>query len=168
MKDIVFKTIMLKGESGGTIESIEKISAEGGVMQMRMHLSDGSDIDFPVNDVPDTDLINNLIELGIADLEASVDGLTTIIKETLSASGWSGSAPYTYTLSVEGATVYDDYEILGFTPTNSPETNKLIKEALAFITYGVTSANTITFYAVEDKPTINIPIVLRKVVGGGS
>lgn len=167
MKDIFFKTLMLKGESGSTITSIEKISAEGGVMQMRMTLSDGQVIDFPVNDVPDTDLINNLIELGIVDLETAVEGLTTVISETLSASGWSSTAPYTYELTVEGVTVSDDYEIIGFTPTNSAATNALIKEALGYITYGVTSTDTITFYAVEDKPETNIPIVLRRIISNG-
>lgn len=153
MKDIVFKTVMLKGESGGTIESIEKISAEGGVMQMRMTLSDGRVIDFPVTDVPDTDLIESVIKEALA-----------LVKETLLVNGWSSSAPYTYNLTVEGVTDQDDYEILGFTPTEDPDDNNLIKEALNYITYGVTSENTITFYAVENKPTIDIPIILRKVV----
>jgi len=153
MKDIVFKTVMLKGESGGTIESIEKISAEGGVMQMRMTLSDGRVIDFPVTDVPDTDLIESVIKEALA-----------LVKETLLVNGWSSSAPYTYNLTVEGVTDQDDYEILGFTPTEDPDDNNSIKEALSYITYGVTSADTITFYAVENKPTIDIPIILRKVV----
>lgn len=153
MKDIFFKTVMLKGEAGGTITSIEKISAEGGVMQMRMTLSDGQVIDFPVNDVPDTDLIESVIKEALA-----------LIEDTLLANGWSSSAPYTYNLTVEGVTDQDDYEILGFTPTEDPDDNNSIKEALSYITYGVTSADTITFYAVENKPTIDIPIILRKVV----
>ena len=153
MKDIFFKTLMLKGESGGTITSIEKISAEGGVMQMRMTLSDGQVIDFPVNDIPDTDLINNLISEALK-----------LVKNTILASGWSSSAPYTYDLEVEGVTDQDDYEIIGFEPTGTAETDSAIKEALAYITYGTTSENTITLVAVDNKPTVNIPIVIRKVV----
>ena len=168
MKDVLFRTLMLKGQAGGTIKSIEKIDAEGGVMQMRMTLSDGETIDFPVNDVPDENLINNLIEIALAPVESTLEDLTDVIETTLSAGNWTSSAPYTYTLSAEGVTAADNYEIVGFTPTASADTNKYIKEALGFITYGETSANTITFYAVEDKPLYNIPIVLRKVVKGGS
>lgn len=153
MKDIVFKTIMLKGERGGTITSIEKLEAEGGVMLMRMTLSDGTVIDFPVNDVPDTDLINNLISEALK-----------LVKATVSSSGWSSSAPYTYTLEVDGITAQDDYEIIGFEPTGTASTNKAIKDALAYITYGTTGTNTITLVAVDEKPTVDIPIVLRKVV----
>lgn len=153
MKDIVFKTLMLKGEAGATIISIDKLEAEGGSWIMRVTLSDGSTVDFPVTDVPDTDLIESVIKEALALVEA-----------TLLVNGWSSSAPYTYTLTVEGVTDQDDYEILGFTPTEDPDDNNSIKEALSYITYGVTSADTITFYAVENKPTIDIPIILRKVV----
>lgn len=153
MRDIFFKTLMLKGEAGGTITSIDKLEAEGGAWIMRVTLSDGSTVDFPVNDVPDTELINSIIE----------DALK-LVKETISASGWSSSAPYTYDLEVEGVTDQDDYEIIGFEPTGTAETDSAIKEALAYITYGTTSENTITLVAVDDKPTVDIPIVIRKVV----
>ena len=172
-KDILFKTIMLKGEAGGTITSIEKISAEGGVMQMRIYLSDGSEVDFPVNDVPDTEAINQLIDAAITTynndvvqgISDTVEDLTTIVRSTLLAGGWSISAPYSYTLTVSGVTAQDNYEVVGFDPTGTAADDKAIKEALGFITYGTTGAGTITFIAVEDKPLVDIPIVLRKVVG---
>lgn len=165
MKNVVFKTLMLKGEAGGTITRIEKISASGGVMYMRIYLSDGSTVDFPVNDVPDTDLINNLIDLALTDIEATIADLTTIVRQVIASSSWSNEAPYTCSLSVSGVVSSDNYEIIGFTPTSNAATNKAIKEALSYITYGTTSANTITLVAADKKPSINIPIVLRKVVG---
>lgn len=158
MKDILFKTVMLKGEAGATITSIEKISAEGGVMQMRIHLSDNTSVDFPVNDVPDTELINQLIDAAIAPLE-------TIIRNTLSVASWSDNSPYTYNITVSGVTDQDNFEIVGFDPTDSADTNNAIKEALGYITYGTTSTNTITLIAFSNKPAVDIPIVLRKVVG---
>lgn len=165
MKDIVFRTVMLKGEKGATIESIEKISAEGGVMQMRINLSDGTSQVFPVNDVPDTELINDLIEAAVSGMASTVDDLATTIRATLLASEWSDSSPYTLTISESGVTIQDNYEIVGFDPSGTAEENYNIKEALGFITYGYTGAGTITFYAVENKPTVDIPIILRKVVG---
>lgn len=151
-KDIYFKTLMLKGEAGGTITSIDKVEAEGGSWIMRVTLSDGSTYDFPVNDVPDVELINSVIEAALK-----------VIETTVTSSGWSSSAPYTYTIEAEGVTAQDDYEIIGFTPTSNASTNKAIREALANITYGTTGADTITLVAVDNKPSVNIPIVLRKV-----
>ena len=163
MKNIVFRTIMLKGEAGGTITSIEKISASGGVMQMRMHLSDGSEVDFPVNDVPDTELINELIDIALQPVEDHIDEITTPLTFTLAAANWSAQAPYTQTVIAEGVQSGDTYEIIGFTPTLNDTTNAAVKEALGFITYGSTSNDSMTFVAVNDKPEIDIPIVLRRV-----
>jgi hypothetical protein len=155
---------MLKGEAGGTITSIEKISAEGGVMQMRIHLSDGDSIDFPVNDVPDTDLINNLIETALQPIEARIDEITTPpLNVTLAAANWTGAAPYIQTVIVEGVQDGDTYEIIGFTPSLDDTINAAVKESLGFITYGLTDNNSMLFVAVNDKPEVDIPIVLRRV-----
>lgn len=163
MRDVTFKTLMLKGEAGGTITSIEKISAEGGVMQMRIHLSDGDTIDFPVNDVPDTDLINNLIEIALQPIEDHIDEITTPLTVTLAAANWTGEAPYIQTVIVEGVQDGDTYEIIGFTPTLDDTNNAAVKESLGFITYGLTDTNSMLFVAVEDKPEVDIPLVLRRV-----
>ena len=163
MRDVFFKTLMLKGEAGGTITSIEKISAEGGVMQMRIHLSDGDTIDFPVNDVPDTDLINNLIDIALQPIEEHIDAITTPISVLLEAANWTGEAPYIQTVIVEGVQDGDTYEIIGFTPTLDDTNNAAVKESLGFITYGLTDTNSMLFVAVEDKPEVDIPLVLRRV-----
>lgn len=60
-KNLFFKTLMLKGEAGGTITSIEKIGAQGGVYIFRIHLSDGSHEDFEVDETVDADIVNQLI-----------------------------------------------------------------------------------------------------------
>lgn len=82
---------------------------------------------------------------------------------TLEAASWSGSAPYTYELTLSGVSSHDNYEIIGFTPTEDDDDNEEIRECLGYITYGITSLNTITFVAVSDVPTIDLPIVIRKV-----
>ena len=48
MKDIFFKTIMLKGEAGGTIASIEKTSSELNVDTYTITLNDGTTTTFEV------------------------------------------------------------------------------------------------------------------------
>ena len=49
MKDLVFKTLMLKGEPGGTIASIEKTGTSGNVDTYTITLNDGSTTTFEVS-----------------------------------------------------------------------------------------------------------------------
>ncbi len=62
MKDITFRSVMLKGQDGDTISGIEKIEAEGGVMKMRITLSSGATVDFDVEDVPDQEVVDQWID----------------------------------------------------------------------------------------------------------
>lgn len=48
MKDVLFKTIMLKGEAGGTIKDIEKTDTSGNIDTYTITLNDGSTYDFEV------------------------------------------------------------------------------------------------------------------------
>ena len=43
---------------------------------------------------------------------------------TLEAASWSGSAPYTYELTLSGVSSHDNYEIIGFTPTEDDDDNE--------------------------------------------
>ena len=164
--NIAFRTIMLKGEAGNSIESIEKLSASGGVMQMRITFTDGSVYDFPVNDAPDEDLIHNIVSEDTQDIRDEIDEITTVKEITLAAANWSAVAPYTNQITVEGVAEGDDYEIVGFTPTLNDTTNANVKEALGYITYGLVSDNQMLFVACTDKPLVNLPLVLRKIVKG--
>lgn len=60
-KDILFKTLMLKGEQGGTIISIEKIGSQGSTDYMRITLDDGSTVDFEVLNTLDDDHVRGII-----------------------------------------------------------------------------------------------------------
>lgn len=82
---------------------------------------------------------------------------------TIPSSSWSGSAPYTNAVTVNGITASENWEIVGFTPTGNTNSDKAIKEALSFIAYGTTATNKITFKCLENKPSVNLPIVIRKV-----
>lgn len=60
-KDLYFKTMMLKGEQGGTIVSIEKIGEQGSTDYMRINLSDGSNVDFEVLNTLDDNHVRGII-----------------------------------------------------------------------------------------------------------
>lgn len=62
MNNIVFRTIMLKGEQGGTIESIEKIAETGSKDILRINLSDGGYVDFEVNNTVDEEKMLVIIQ----------------------------------------------------------------------------------------------------------
>lgn len=76
MNNIAFRTLMTKGKDGATITSIDKISAEGGVMKMRITMSDGDTVDFDVNDTPDEEVIKQWIA------EESVGAWKLVSKES--------------------------------------------------------------------------------------
>ena len=99
------------------------------------------------------------------DLEDRIDDafteVTTLKSITLLANTWSAGV---YTATVAGVTASDNYEIIGFTPTNDVDDDTDIKEQIGFILYGVCGSGTITFYASDD-PDVDLPIIIRKVVG---
>lgn len=76
MNNIAFRILMTKGKDGATITSIDKISAEGGVMKMRITMSDGETVDFDVNDTPDEEVIKQWIA------EESVGAWKLVSKES--------------------------------------------------------------------------------------
>ena len=165
MKNVNFRTLMLKGKDGATINSIEKLEAEGGVMKMRIHLSDGTHVDFDVNDVPDTDLINNLIGIAIEPINEEIDKLETVFPILILPSDWSGSGPeYTATITKSGVTGNDEFEIIGFAPGNDTAASAEIKKNLGYIVYGRAGTDMLTFYAYGKKPSVSMTIRLRKVV----
>jgi len=83
---------------------------------------------------------------------------STVTNVTLSASQWSGSsAPYTYTLSINGVTSNNVIEII---PQNNLDVNQVKNLADAMIVTGTQSTNSITLKAYGNKPTVNIPITI--------
>lgn len=76
---------------------------------------------------------------------------------TLSASGWSSSAPYSQTISIAEIAATDAPHIA---PVYSDTLATAIaqKEAWECVSRAVTAAGTITFYCFEEKPSASIPI----------
>lgn len=89
-------------------------------------------------------------------------GQQTIYNATIPVSGWSGTSN---AVTVQGLSAGDDVEVVGINPTGlTTQQIQAAKEDLYLITYGTTSANTITFYALDGLPSVDIPVTIRKIL----
>lgn len=84
MKDLFFKTIMLKGEAGGTIASIEKTSSELNVDTYTITLNDGETTTFEVTNGTSIASISKTGTSGLVDTYTITltDGSTTTFEVT--------------------------------------------------------------------------------------
>ena len=105
MKDLFFKTIMLKGEAGGTIASIEKTSSALNVDTYTITLNDGETQTFEVTNGTSIASISKTGTSGLVDTYTITltDGSTTTFEVT------NGEDAYYYELP-SGAVVYFDSE----------------------------------------------------------
>ena len=103
------------------------------------------------------------MQTSLSGLAADVDNLKYVLV-SLPASGWSGSAPYTQTVSVSGMT--EDW--IPGVPTYIPITNSdgsvnvsesaNALESVAYIKILVSGNGTLTAICPEDKPTIDMAL----------
>ena len=94
--------------------------------------------------------------LGLSDAFAKLVHTTSI---TIQSSGWSATAPYTNTVTVSGMTAAMNVEY-ALDPT---ATTEAVAEAYGYISSMETQAGQVVFKCNADKPTVNIPIVLKGV-----
>ena len=88
-------------------------------------------------------------------------GQDDIFNVTILASGWSGTSN---TIQVQGISSGDNVEILGINVTGlSGNQIQAARTALELITYGETSTNSVTFYALSTVPIVDIPVTLRRL-----
>lgn len=85
---------------------------------------------------------------------------TTTVNLTLTASGWSGSGPYTQSVQVEGLADDKRAEVYPNWPENAQSEQELRKET-AKVSSCRRSGNTMTFRCLKDKPVMDIPIVVE-------
>lgn len=90
-----------------------------------------------------------------------VKGIKTI---ALPASGWSGTAPYTQTVSVAGVTA-EDAPVIGIliAEGTTAANVKLQNKAWACVDRAVTGAGTITFYCYNKKPANDFTVNVKGV-----
>ena len=86
---------------------------------------------------------------------------TTLYNATLPVS-WSGTAPYTQTVSITGITA-DDYPIIDTALSGDSTSDKLILEAWSKVSRITTQVNGITITCYEEAPMVAIPIKIKVV-----
>lgn len=97
-------------------------------------------------------------------LQAQIDGRAVVIDDTatLSASGWSDTAPYTQTVDAPRmAALYEP--IVDIVLTGTAEDKAAQLEAWSSVSEIVTGEGTITAVCLEDRPDCNIQIRLKAV-----
>lgn len=116
-----------------------------------------------------TDVVNvddfndnaDILDRELKKVNDRVDVVKGIKAIALPASGWSGTAPYTQTVSVAGVTA-EDAPVIGIliAEGTTAANVKLQNKAWACVDRAVTGAETITFYCYNKKPgndfTVNV------------
>ena len=88
---------------------------------------------------------------------------TTAVSVTIPASGWAGSGPYTQTVTVAALTdgrrcmVYPAYG-------DDADANIAMREACGCVSYSKREGQNITFTCLEDKPAVDIAVVVEVYV----
>lgn len=97
-------------------------------------------------------------------IDTALSNAKTIAKTaTLTAAGWSASAPYTQSVTVSGLT--DTKRAMAYPVYGSnTSTNLALKEACGMVSFASRSGSTLTFTCLEDKPTVAIPITVEVYV----
>lgn len=103
-------------------------------------------------------------DIGAATKEYVDSKATSVTTATLPAAGWTGdTAPYTQTIAVAGLTdgrrcmVHPDYG-------DDTSANLAMKEACAAVSYAKRSGDSVVITCLEDKPTVDINVVLEVYV----
>ena len=97
-------------------------------------------------------------------VDTALSNAKTVAKTaTLTAAGWSASAPYTQSVTVSGLT--DTKRAMAY-PVYGSNTaiNLALKEACGMVSFASRSGSVLTFTCLEDKPTVNIPITVEVYV----
>lgn len=97
-------------------------------------------------------------------VDTALSNAKTIAKTaTLTAAGWSASAPYTQSVTVSGLT--DTKRAMAYPVYGSnTATNLALKEACGMVSFASRSGSVLTFTCLEDKPTVDIPITVEVYV----
>jgi len=105
-------------------------------------------------------------------LDTAVNSLNTSINNkanksvtytaTLTAAGWTGSGPYTQTVTVTGIASTDE-PIVDVSLSSDNATAAAELEAWAMVSKITTSTNSITAVCLDDKPEVNLNIRLKVV-----
>ena len=103
----------------------------------------------------------NAVEIADAAPEAA---RTARYSATLTAAGWSASAPYTQTASAAGVLSTDDpFVDVDMSGASGSAQGTALTEAWGFVGRVTAGNGQITAYCYEDKPAVNLPVILKVV-----
>lgn len=89
---------------------------------------------------------------------------TASYSATLTASGWSASAPYQQTVSAEGILATDDpFVDVDMSGASGSAQGTALTEAWGFVGRVTAGEGQITAYCYEEKPAVNLPVILKVV-----
>nr|DAL08127.1 MAG TPA: hypothetical protein [Caudoviricetes sp.] len=117
-------------------------------------------------DLSETNNTLATVQTSLSGLAADVNNLKYVLV-SLPASGWSGSAPYTQTVSVSGMTADWVPGVPSLAFYGNVDVTELITktEALGCIKMITSAAGTLTFTAPEDKPSASLTLRVPGMVG---
>ena len=94
-----------------------------------------------------------------------LSSLTEPVNITIPASGWSNAAPFANRVAVAGVSAKDNVDIT-FIPAQGATNgqNTAAWEGEVNINYSVTEDGAIVFYALEEKPGVNIAVAVKGMV----
>lgn len=97
-------------------------------------------------------------------VDTALNGVKTVsASATLTAAGWTGSAPYVQSVTITGLT--DAKKAMAYPVYGSDTpTNVALKEACGMVSFASRSGSVLTFTCLEDKPTVAIPITVEVYV----
>lgn len=125
-----------------TAQNVGAVPTSGGTMTGNLSLPAPSEVAHAVN-------------------KAYVD--TTAVTLSLPASGWVGSGPYTQTIAVQGLT--DGRRVMVYPAYGDDlDTNLAMREACACISYAQRSGSNVTITCLEDKPAVDVSIIVEMYV----
>lgn len=137
--------VLAEGTNGRGITSVDKTSSTDNIDTYTITYSDTTTSNFDVTN-------------GITTISTDKVDYTCVFKAT----DWSSSAPYTQTVNVAGITANINPRIDIIV---SDGVSLGIKEEAAFacVTRGVTGDGTLTLYCYEEKPTVDMNIIIEVV-----
>lgn len=114
----------------------------------------------------ETDELENLITQETNELRTSLNqkATTANYSATFTTNGWSLSAPYQQTVAVNGILVTDTPIVdVDMSSASTGDAGTALTEAWNCIGRVTANAGSVTAYCYEEKPTVNVPIVLKVV-----
>ena len=107
-------------------------------------------------------MVSGLTRVYVGTSNGYKDLATTITYNATIGTTWSGSGPYTQTISVDGI-LNTDNPIIDVILSDDTTSSKTILEAWSNVSRIVTGDGAITVYCYDSAPTASIPVQLKVV-----